>query len=445
MSTTTVGTAAAADRAAKAIAIRLLLRYPLLPAETCERHQLPFAELARHADTLRRWFDDVTGWRLTVDHRRGFARLDKRTGFGDTTRPATSPRGSQRPFNRRRYTLLCLLLHTLETAGQQLTLRDLVDAVRALTANSELGIAAYDPQAHDERVAFIDAVLYLVTLGVLVEKDSRGDWINTPESGNALYHVDNRRLAHLLVTPQPAATAGSARQLFHEDRYGPTTQPTDTAVPQWLIDNPVFNAATASRAGSSADDLGVESTDELRRLATRHRIMRRLLDSPVLHYDDMSVEDSEYLRQTLRAVQDWCSDAGFSVERRAEGWALIDEDDLATDIGFPAGETGSNLKQAALLTLDTLVGHARNDNRRTFTRSEIRGHVADLLREHPRWATAYQNDEGHTLAAEVLGLLSSFELIRVDPHNVTLRPAAARYSAKLRPAATATALWEDSS
>jgi len=445
MSATTIGTAAAADRAARAGAIRLLLRHPLLPAETCERHQLPFAELARHADTLRRWFDDVTGWRLTVDHRRGFARLDKRTGFGDTTRPATSPRGNQRPFNRRRYTLLCLLLHTLETAGQQLTLRDLVDAVRALTADDEFGIAPYDPQAHDERVAFIDAVLYLVSLGVLVEKDSRGDWINTPESGNALYHVDNRRLAHLLVTSQPAATAVSAQQLFHEDRYGPSAQPTDIAIPKWLVDGIVLGVGPASGAGGGAEDLGVESTDEQRRLATRHRIMRRLLDSPVLHYDDMSVEDSEYLRQTLRAVQDWCSDAGFSVERRAEGWALIDEHDLATDIGFPAGETGSNLKQAALLTLDTLVGRARSDNRRTFTRSEVRTDIAQLLRDHPRWASAYQNDDGHTLTNEVLGLLSSFELIRVDPNNITLRPAAARYSAKLRPTATATALWEDPS
>jgi uncharacterized protein (TIGR02678 family) len=441
VSTQTIGTEAASDRTARALAIRLLLRHPLLPAEICERHHLPFAELARQADTLRRWFDDVTGWRLTVDHRRGFARLDKRTGFGDITRPATSPRGSQRPFNRRRYTLLCLLLHTLENAGQQLTLRDLVDAVRTLTANSDTGIAPYNPQAHDERVAFIDAVLYLVSLGVLVEKDSRGDWINTPESGNALYHVDSRRLAHLLVTPHPAASAHSAEQLFREDRYGPTAQPTDASPPSWLIDTTILG--DGPHGTGSTDDSGVESTDEQRRLAIRHRIMRRLLDSPSLHYEDMSAEDSEYLRQTIRVVQDWCNDAGFSVERRAEGWALIDEDDLASDIGFPAGETGSNLKQAALLTLDALVGRARNDHRRTFTRSEIRTHIAELLREHPRWAAAYQNDDGHTLTHEVLSLLEAFELVRLDPNNITLRPAGARYSAKLRTTATPEALWED--
>ena len=34
MSAATIGTATAADRAARAVAIRLLLRHPLLPAET---------------------------------------------------------------------------------------------------------------------------------------------------------------------------------------------------------------------------------------------------------------------------------------------------------------------------------------------------------------------------------------------------------------------------
>jgi uncharacterized protein (TIGR02678 family) len=173
--------------------------------------------------------------------------------------------------------------------------------------------------------------------------------------------------------------------------------------------------------------------------------MRRLLDSTVLHYDDMSADDNEYLRQTIRAVHDWCTEAGFTVERRAEGWALIDEDGLASDISFPAGETGSNLKQAALLTLDRLVTRARQDNRRTFTRSEIRHDTAELLHQHPRWATAYQNDEGHSLTADVLSLLASFELIRLDPSNLTLRPAAARYSATLRTAASMPVLWEDQS
>ena len=444
------------EAATRSRAIRLLLRRPLLSAAEAANAGLEFRELARHAERLRRWFDDVAGWALMVDTRRGFARLTKTTGFGDPSRPARSTRGARRPFTRRRYVLLCLLMAELESAGRQMTLRDLVESIRAATAELD-DIVTFDPTSRDERSALVDALLLLIDLGVLDQRDTRDDYIDRPETANALYHLDTRRLSVLLATPRPIATSSSPSEVFHEDRYGPWTpddavgsgdgreaRPPHPPVPAWLESTDAF----PRQRQSAADDTDEHTvSEEQQRLGMRHSLMRRLLDDPVLYYDDLDAGERAYLTTIVGWAGGKFAEAGFELERRAEGWVLIDPEGLATDIAFPAGETGSNMKQAALLTLDALVGQSRAEGRTTFSRGEVTEQVVRLLAEHPKWAGAYQGDGGAGLTREVVELLSAMRLLAVAPAGgpvddvIELRPAGARYAVRLRQP-TPERLWE---
>jgi uncharacterized protein (TIGR02678 family) len=428
------------SRGTRARAVRLLLRHPMLTAERAAAASLPFPDLVANADRLIQWFDEVTGWKLIVDDRRGFARLVKTGAFGDRRRPATSARSSRRPFTRRRYTLLCLLMATLESADRQVTLRDIAAAVAAATAALD-DVDTFDPTQHDERAALVDAVLALVELGVLEEKDARDDYIDQPGTANALYHVDSRRLSALLITPRAIAAASCVAEVFHDDQYAPwdsvIAEEATEALPEWLRHSPVLPPAPAR----DEEDVERPTTETQRRLRVRHRLMRRLLDDPVLYYDQMTAAEREFLTSITAWAVKRLTDVGFEVERRAEGWLLVDPDSIATDVTFPAGETGGNVKQAALLLLDALVTKARATNSRTWARGEVTEMVATLLAKHPKWAAAYQGDDGRALTREVLHLLASLSLVTRDDLTVTHLAAAARYTANAKDLDLDT-LWE---
>jgi uncharacterized protein (TIGR02678 family) len=424
----------------RARATRLLLRHPMLTAERAAAASLPFPDLVANADPLVQWFDEVTGWKLIIDDRRGFARLVKTGAFGDRRRPATSARSHRRPFTRRRYTLLCLLMAMLEAADRQVTLHDIANAISVATEALD-DVATFDPTQRDERAALIDSVLALAELGVLAEKDVRDDYIDQPRTANALYHVDSRRLSALLITPRAIAAASCPAEVFHEDRYAPwdsvIAEDATAALPLWLRQSSVLPPAQAR----DVDDVGRPPTETQRRLRVRHRLMRRLLDDPVLYYDQLTAAERDFLTSITGWAVKRLSDVGFEVERRAEGWLLVDPDGIATDVTFPAGETGGNVKQAALLLLDALVAKVRGAGSGTWARGEVTEMIAALLARHPKWAAAYQGDDGRTLTREMLHLLASLHLLTTDELTITLLPAAARYTAKAKDLDLDT-LWE---
>ena len=80
--------------------------------------------------------------------------------------------------------------------------------------------------------------------------------------------------------------------------------------------------------------------------------MRILLDDPVLYLDRLDPAERAYLQQTIGGVANWAAKAGMVLERRSEGWALIDPDNIATDLRFPEGN--DQVKFAALLLLSSL-------------------------------------------------------------------------------------------
>jgi uncharacterized protein (TIGR02678 family) len=381
----------------RARAIRTLLARPLID----RRSGSDFSAVVAHAQWLQRWFDDKCGWVLVVDARHGFARLRKVPARFDGTRGLRTERSTRRAFTPRRYSLVAVAAAALsDTTRPQISLRDLADRVQAITADTP-GLANFAPR-RDERIALSDAVTYLIKVGILHVVEARGDYV-TDENANALYDIDDRRLGHLISAPFPPSLATTTEHLLYESRYGPWVPPQVPPFP----------------------DVPAASDDQVR-LRARHRIMRILLDDPVLYFDQLSAAERSYLQQTIGGITNWVTEAGMVLERRAEGWAAIDPDSIATAPRFPEGN--DIVSFAGLLLLSAFQPETVPDGPVRHPLHSAERVIAGRLRTNPTWARAYQtlDGPGH-LATAALALLSSFSLAAVDAAGFTLLPAAGRY------------------
>lgn len=386
----------------RAEAIQHLLHRPLLDARA---HHDAYTLVARHGDWLVRWFDDTCGWALYVDAAAGFARLAKRRADPDPTRPLRRLRGAGAPFDRRRYQILCLVAaelvsHPVTTVG--------------LLSRAVAAAGAFTPERHGDRVAFVDALLVLSSWrAVGVSSGEVEDYVGN-EKANALLTADLARLQRLLAP----ATAPS--------RIDPTA--------------PFADALAALQAEPRYDGAHLDASDPHR--ATRHRLARRLLDDPVLHLDDCTEHERDYLASGAGRtwIRQRVAAAGLVLEERSDGLLVVDPAARSTEDTFP-GPNGT-VHQMALLLVDHLVSDAPADvdvdgapaasgrRPRTRTRTELVAAVTERLAAHPKWAKAYQEPGGaERLADESVALLAAFGLVRRSPDGalVEARPALCRY------------------
>lgn len=377
-------------------AIRALLARPLLGQREAPE---TYAAIVSHRRELTEWFAEHTGWQLVVDTSGGFARLHKTDDRDDDTRAATAGRQA-RAFDRRRYVLLCLALAALDERGGQTTLRHVAEAVGAHSREQD-GIAAFDAARMTDRRALVDALKLLTELGVIAVRDGDDDRYALSGSGDALYDIDDRRIAQLIAAPSSPS----------------------------LVDAP--------------DKLPVETypdSEEGQRLEARHRVMRRLLDEPVVYYDELSEGEHHWLAHSLRHVHTVLDgDVGFAVERRAEGLLAVDTDREVTDETFPDGS--STVKHAALLLAEQL-GETVRATRQDASPDHVAVPVVadadveamtrrllDAYGERCGWSAAYRDrdDGAAALAAEALALLRRFGLVARCDGGWRPRPAIARY------------------
>lgn len=360
-------------------AARLLLRHPMVTAERPDADA--FALVRRHEAELRHWFREQLGYRLVIDHEQ--ARLFKRRPPHGLPRPALNRGG--RPFDRRRYSLLCLVLAALERCEVQTILSSLAEEVKLLTAAAE-GVALLDLERTAERRAFVDAVRYLVALDVLRETDG-DDTAFVHGAGDVLYDVDSRRLAFMLAATTPPSLAS-----------GP---------------------------GALGDEI-YPPTDDGKNLRIRHRLMRRLVEEPVVYFDDLAEEERSYLTwkraYLVGQVEDW---TGLAVEVRSEGLAAIDASGGGSDVAFPAT---SNVAHAALLFADELAVRLRRNAGSTVPRGELL-ELAERIFSRHRWAKSYREDPAGAehLMRDALAHLESLGLLRQLPEGAEPLPAIARY------------------
>ncbi|MBY6675458.1 DUF2398 family protein [Rhodococcus sp. BP-332] len=269
-------------------AARVVLSHHLITRTYPDRIALPLVR--RWATELREDMLDLFGYRLEVTETT--ARLYPVLDRLDASRPARTT--SDRVFDRRRYAFLALTLAALGRAGDQITLSELAVQV-ASDAGRVVGVDL-DTERATDRDAFVDAVGWLSVRGAITLADGdAGGWAHNPDAGEALYDIDRSVVVALFRPPRALQHLRSTAHLLHS-----------------TTDDPADRARRARRA---------------------------LVEQPVVHGPD-SVPDN-------RSVEDVRLLTGLSVERRAEGIALIDTSGRLSDIRFPS--TGTVAQVALLL------------------------------------------------------------------------------------------------
>lgn len=382
-------------------ALRALLARPLLRADDSA-----FPLVRRHAASLRDWLARETGWHLQSE--RDFVRLHKRPADSlDATRPARVGRGTQRKtFTRRRYALFCLLLADLERGDAQITLGRLGEGLgQAVTdpALSERGLA-FTLDHQEARRDLVVVVRLLMELGVLVRvAGDEEQFLRRGLEGDVLYDVDRRVLSALLVTsrgPSLVALNGADSELDLEARLHALT---DTFVPDTL---------------------------EGRNRELRHRLARRLLDDPVVYWQELDEDEAAYLTNQrgvmLRRLQ---LATGLVPEARGEGIALVDPDGELTDEKIPAEGTEGHL---ALLMAERLATVGPDG----VSLDEAEAWIQSWQQDYRRYwrKSACEPGAAHGLCRQTLARLASLRLVANRGDRIIPLPALGRF--RVLPAAT---------
>ncbi len=366
-------------------AARALLRRPLLLARDDPE---TFRVVRQQATPLRDWFEQNSGWRLHIDAE--VARLFKRVGMApDGTHPAREPR-SELPFGRRRYVLICLALSVLERADQQITLGRLAEGIIVAASDQRLAAAGvtFELSGRGERADLVAVVRFLLELGVLARVAGDEDAFMR-ETGDVLYDIERRVMAVLI---------SAAR--------GPSTITAESFAER-------LDALVAETEPASA---------ELRNRATRHRLMRSLLDEPVIYYDELSDAERAYLTAQRALLTARAGElTGLLPEIRAEGIAMVDRRDELTDVWMPEIGTDGHV---ALLIGEELAAHDRD-----VGVEELRALVRRLAQEHRSYWRRSTREPGAEIALveHALERLGALRLVRRDGDRVHPLPALGRF------------------
>ena len=378
-------------------AARALLATPLLPAEG--HHADAFQLVRRHADWLKGWFQRWPGWPLVIAA--DVARLRKHPSpRKDTTRGLLDKASSsvRTKFSRRRYALLCLVIATLENEQRQTTIQQVASktqvAVRIDSELRELGFE-FDPRILAHRRELVAVMRFLQRMHVLLRADGddsgyvRGD-------GDCLYRIERAALTTILCSIRGASTVAADR-------------PID------LI--------------QQLNDVETPESPEAQNRELQHRLVRRLLDDPVMYYDELTAREYEYFNsQGERILGELTRVTGMIAERRAEGAALLDPTGGWTDLGLPESGTRGH----ATLLLAEWFGEKLRHHDQVECRvalEEVQQQVASLATKHEsHWRKNANTPEGiHEIMHDAIDALHSLGLLEIAGDEVIPRAAIARY------------------
>jgi uncharacterized protein (TIGR02678 family) len=169
----------------------------------------------------------------------------------------------------------------------------------------------------------------------------------------------------------------------------------------------------------------VADTDDLRNQALRRRLTRRLLEDPVLYYDELDTDELTYLTGQggqRHAITRRIEEAtGLIPEIRAEGIAMVDPDDELADVKMPEQRTDGHV---TLLVAEYLAGRER------ATFEELHAFVRRVAVEHKTYWRKGVTEPGAEI--ELLGIalekLVALRLATVEGRVVRGRPAIARFA-----------------
>ncbi|MFE9575927.1 DUF2398 family protein [Nocardia sp. NPDC006044] len=346
-----------------------LLANPVLDRR---RHPELFALVRhpRHRSELMNWFSSRLGYRLVVTDTA--ARLF-RLPLGDSV---LAPRRVTTP-PRRMLVLALLAAAAAEDTEDITTTQDLSDRVRVLSAREDCDVAGYDPDQFAERKLFEAAVELLVSAGVLwqVGADPGEGWARRADKIGTTYQVQREMLLRMVDPASFAAALGERGPVLTES-------------------------------------------------AERFTVMRRLIELPVCLYTDLTETERAYLIRQRSRVVAWCTEmTGWTVEQRAEGLALIAQDEADTDLPFPRLRA---VDFVTLMILDDLFRRRSGDD--VVTDADLAAAVLEVAARYPKSITNEIASE--TARSErAMELLRALDLLRpgLRPGLWQLTPIAARY------------------
>jgi uncharacterized protein (TIGR02678 family) len=166
----------------------------------------------------------------------------------------------------------------------------------------------------------------------------------------------------------------------------------------------------------------VPETDELRNQALRRRLTRRLLEDPVVYFDELDEDERAYLLSQRHAITRRIAEAtGLIPEMRAEGVAMVDPQDELTDVRMPEQRTDGHV---TLLLAEHL---ARQEQ---ATAGELHAFIRQAAAEHATYWRKGVTEPGaeKELLAIALEKLLALRLAERDGDVVRSRPAIARFA-----------------
>ncbi len=377
-------------------ALAAMLRQPLLTADGRSDVE-DFTLVRRHSTWLAEWFSKHCQWTLHV--RSEMARLRKNPGdLDDTTRPLLDSKGQ--PFTRRRYAVLCLALAVLEKSERQTVLQRIADDIAAEFA-SEPALASqgilFDLTVREHRRDLVEVIKYLIGLNVLTRVDGDEQQFVSSQQQDVLYNINSNLLTAMLNV-----------------RRGPSTIKVDS---------------TDERIRAMVDET-FPDTEDGRHRRLRTRLFRRLLDDPIIYYASLEEDERTYLvTQRPSIVREIENASGLIQEARKEGLAMIDPEDVMTDVRMPSEGTDGHV---TLLIAEYLANSLRNGSAKPVALVML-GQYADSLilqfGKHWRKDVSEPGAAG-VLLQESLGRLEMLRLIDWNRQNATVTPlpAIARYA-----------------
>lgn len=364
---------------------RALLSTPIL---TAGKNPEALALVRRQARPLKAMFASTTGYQLVVEST--FARLHKGPLDQDTaSRPVR--RATAGHFAPRTYAYLALLCAGLLSTPprDQVLIGTLVSQVRADAAIAGI---AMDDTGTDLR-HLVHAILYLVELGVLTERDGTvARWRD--RHIEALLDVHRPLLAHLLT-------------LSLQDLTGPGP----------LLD------------GTAHEHFGPDQP--------RRSLRRKLVENPLVRREDLTDLERDVLsRERSELTNVLNAQFGLTLEVRLEGALCYDTDDELSDVYFPGEGT---VPWVALLLVNALVDElsvAPSSTAQLGGRTVpgamapwdmVNAAVTLLIETYgPSFGAAHVADP-QALRAAAVTLLEAVSVARSTDEGLLLHPVCARY------------------
>jgi uncharacterized protein (TIGR02678 family) len=177
------------------------------------------------------------------------------------------------------------------------------------------------------------------------------------------------------------------------------------------------------------NDDPMPASEESRQQWNRARLVRTLLDDPVLYFRDLNDEERNYLEKHRGSLlREICEATGLIAEVRREGIALVDATGDLTDLKLPDQGTENHL---SLMLVQWFAECFRTRMGKVISIVEVEERVRDLIRGHSSEWREDMREAGAEIqmTADALSRIRALRLIQVAPDGIVPLPASCRYSA----------------